>query len=70
MSAIFNPNISIKGRGTPLNPPNRFEPIEIEVDPEWLDQAEEQPVKTTYFVDHSRSVLSTNDSPDIPSRTG
>jgi DNA repair photolyase len=66
MATIVNPHLPIKGRGTPLNPPNRFEPIEIEVDPEWLEQAEEQPVKTTYYIDHSRTILSSNDSPDIP----
>jgi len=66
MPIIVNPNLPIKGRGTPLNPVNRFEPIEIEVDPEWLDYAEEKPIQTTYFNDTSRTILSKNDSPDIP----
>lgn len=66
MSKIVNPDQPIKGRGTPLNPPNRFEPIEIEVDPEWLEYADEQPVKTTYYIDHTCNILSSNDSPDIP----
>jgi len=65
MSTVTNPHLPLKGRGTPLNPVNRFEPIEIEADPEWLEQAEEQIVKTQYFNDTSRSILSKNDSPDI-----
>jgi DNA repair photolyase len=66
MATSVHPNLPIKGRGTPLNPPNRFEPLAVEIDPEWLEQAEEQPVPTQYFVDHSRTILSKNDSPDIP----
>jgi DNA repair photolyase len=66
MSTIVNPNLPLKGRGTPLNPVNRFEPIDIVVDPDWLDQAEDQPIKTQYFADTSRTILSKNDSPDIP----
>ncbi|MDZ7362399.1 MAG: PA0069 family radical SAM protein [candidate division KSB1 bacterium] len=66
MSALINPNLPLKGRGTLLNPVNRFEPIEIEPDPDWLDQAEEPPIKTQYFVDATRTILSKNDSPDIP----
>jgi DNA repair photolyase len=66
MPATVNPNLPIKGRGTSLNPVNRFEPIDIEIDPEWLEQADEQVVKTQYFVDTTRTILSKNDSPDIP----
>jgi len=66
MSTVINPNLPIKGRGTSLNPVNRFEQIDIEVDPDWLDYGEVKPVKTQYFVDTSRSILSKNDSPDIP----
>jgi DNA repair photolyase len=66
MSTVLNPNLPIKGRGTPLNPPNRFEPLELEIDPDWLEHAEEQPVRTQYFVDQTRNILSKNDSPDIP----
>jgi DNA repair photolyase len=65
MGIAINPNIPIKGRGTPLNPPNRFEPIEIEIDPDWLEQAEARPIATQYFIDQSRTILAKNDSPDI-----
>jgi DNA repair photolyase len=66
MSTSANPHLPLKGRGTPLNPVNRFELIEIEVDPDWLDYADQKPVPTTYFSDTSRTILSKNDSPDIP----
>jgi DNA repair photolyase len=66
MSTMVNPNMPLKGRGTALNPVNRFEPVEIEVDPDWLDYAEEKPVPTTYYADTTRTILSKNDSPDIP----
>jgi len=55
-----------KGRGATFNPPNRFEPLEIEFDPEWLDEEEYAGPTTQYFIDTSRSILAKNDSPDIP----
>ncbi|MDZ7269426.1 MAG: PA0069 family radical SAM protein [candidate division KSB1 bacterium] len=58
--------ISIKGRGTSLNPGNRFEKMRVEIDPEWLEQEGLPPAPTTYFIDNSISILSKNDSPDIP----
>ncbi|MCG3119485.1 MAG: hypothetical protein ALAOOOJD_01894 [bacterium] len=66
MSTLINPNLPLKGRGTPLNPVNRFEPLKIDVDPDWLDYEEAKPVPTTYYVDTTRTILSKNDSPDIP----
>ena len=54
-----------KGRGVGENPKGRFERIEIEPDPD-LDP-EEQPQPQTWFLeDHSRSVISYNQSPDVP----
>ncbi len=61
-----------KGRGTSLRPPNRFERTHREDDFEQLDPADEQPaesaVKTVYLPDDSQSIVSENDSPDIPFR--
>src|SRR6059036_1255829 len=53
------------GRGSKVNPPNRFERLQIEVSEE--DLAEElPPIATEFYVDSSRSILAKNDSPDIP----
>jgi DNA repair photolyase len=52
------------GRGTGLNPPNRFEYLHVEPDPDV--PPEEQPnLRTQFFPDHSESLLTKNDSPDV-----
>jgi DNA repair photolyase len=53
------------GRGAAANPANRFEPLHLTPDPEARDQPH-HPVPTLFFRDESRSVISRNDSPDIP----
>ncbi len=56
------------GRGTQLNPPNRYERLHVEIDPEdvSIPQDEGPPAeRTLYYRDTSRSVLAENDSPDI-----
>jgi len=58
------PGSSLPHRGTVDNPPNRFEPILLERDPDW--NAEDDPLPRTQFLrDASRSIISYNDSPDI-----
>ncbi|HTR98859.1 MAG TPA: PA0069 family radical SAM protein [Bacteroidota bacterium] len=56
----------IRGRGAAFNPPNRYEELSREVLPP--EEGEDPPgsVPTRYFTDTSRSILSRNDSPDIP----
>lgn len=54
---------SIIGRGAAANPKNRFERIEVEPDP--AERDEEPRPETIYLRDHSRSIIVTNDSPDI-----
>ncbi len=56
----------LRGRGTAANPPNRFLPLHVEVDLDLLDE-EGLPAQapTQYFVDTSRSIIATNDSPDV-----
>jgi DNA repair photolyase len=49
-----------RGRGSALNPANRFSGIEVEAD----EPAER--ATTVYLPDASRSIVSTNTSPDIP----
>lgn len=64
-----------KGRGAHFNPPNRFEVLhsdpdfeQVEHDSEYLSELDRP--KTVYFDDTSRSVVTENDSPDIPFRFG
>jgi DNA repair photolyase len=59
--------------GSRIDPPNRFERVYAEADleqvawdSEYLEQREYRPIQ--YFCDASRSVVSENDSPDIPFR--
>jgi len=51
-----------RGRGAVKNPPNRFVPLEIEADPE---EGPPGPVPTRFFLDNTRSVITTNQSPDV-----
>ena len=56
---------SPRGRGTTSNPPNRFEKVSLERDPDW--DPEQDPAPTTqFFRDASRSAITYNDSPDVP----
>jgi DNA repair photolyase len=56
-----------RGRGAGDNPPNRFEKIHLERDEDW-DPAEDPSPKTQFLRDLSQSIISYNDSPDIPFR--
>ena len=53
----------IVGRGSAANPKNRFEKIEVE--PDFTDTADVPRPETVYLRDHSRSIVATNNSPDI-----
>jgi DNA repair photolyase len=54
---------SITGRGAAANPKNRFERIGVEPDP--AETGDEPRPETVYLRDHSRSIVATNNSPDI-----
>jgi DNA repair photolyase len=54
----------IHGRGASRNPGNRFIPLNYEVDPARADPEGPAPA-TQFFQDNSRSIITTNDSPDI-----
>ena len=61
---------SPKGRGARLNPPNRFETTHHELELEQVEEDEEYLAalgrpKTEFLVDRSRSIIATNDSPDV-----
>ena len=53
------------GRGTRINPPNRFEPLILEPDPECPPEERPHP-RTQFFFDATETILSKNDSPDVP----
>src|SRR5258705_9094344 len=58
------PTPAVRGRGTAENPKNRFE--EIEVVPDLEAPEDERPAPhTRFFRDLSRSIIATNDSPDV-----
>ncbi len=63
----------VTGRGAQINPTNRFVAIEVEEDLEYLEhdtdsQGQRTTIRTEYFEDETQSILSENDSPDIPFR--
>ena len=56
---------SPRGRGAVTNPPNRFEHISLERDADWNPEDDPAP-KTQFLRDLSQSIISYNESPDIP----
>jgi DNA repair photolyase len=54
----------LRGRGTPENPPNRFEKLVYLRDPDSVDPDEPSP-KTQLLRDVSKSLITYNDSPDV-----
>ena len=61
------------GRGAHINPATRFARLDYEDDFEHSsadsdDRAERRSIRTEYFVDDAKSVVSENDSPDLPFR--
>jgi DNA repair photolyase len=63
---IGNP-ASPRGRGAAGNPPNRFEKIRLERGEDWNPQEDPSP-KTQFLRDLSQTIITYNDSPDIPFR--
>ena len=69
----FQPqNPSPAGRGSASNPHNRFQKLSVELEPEALVDEDGEPIRprTQFLRDDSQSVISFNDSPDIPFRAG
>ena len=64
-----NPNSPIHGRGAHTNPPNRFEPLILTPDPDCPPDERPHP-RTQFFIDGTESLLTKNDSPDIPFTVG
>ena len=71
MGGMVSPASPAPGRGTALNPANRFEPLTVTPDPDYaeLDEhgvpVERAHPRTQFYVDATESVLTQNDSPDI-----
>jgi DNA repair photolyase len=63
--------VQIRGRGAAQNPKNRFVDSECVADGDWLDTlGDDEPGPRTQFLrDHTRGIVSRNDSPDIPFET-
>lgn len=58
---------SPRGRGAAINPANRFEKLSFERDPDWDPEQDPAP-RTQFLRDLSQSIITYNDSPDIPFR--
>jgi len=56
--------LTLKGRGTVENPANRFSLVSYEADGD-VPENERPAPRTRFFVDHARTILTTNDSPDV-----
>ena len=65
-------NPSPAGRGSVSNPHNRFAKLTVELEPEALRDEDGEPIRprTQFLRDDSQSVITFNDSPDIPFRAG
>src|SRR5262245_47871402 len=59
-----NDQPSLRGRGAAENPANRFDRIHYEPDPD-ADPEDRPAPATLFFRDVSRSILTTNESPDV-----
>jgi DNA repair photolyase len=64
MDAMSDPTLPIHGRGASANPANRFERIAYERDLEAAPEDEAAPA-TILLRDTTRSIIATNDSPDV-----
>src|SRR5690606_21146408 len=58
----------IKGRGTAVNIKNRFEQLEytgLDESCEYFEEDDDKKPQTTYFRDHTKSLINKVDSPDL-----
>ncbi|MGH7946609.1 MAG: radical SAM protein [Opitutaceae bacterium] len=58
------PYSAIPGRGANVNPPNRFERLHVEADPDCPPEERPHP-RTEFFHDATESLLTKNNSPDV-----
>ncbi len=62
---MHGPQASWRGRGAAANPPNRFEQLSLERDADYDPEQDPAP-RTRFYRDLSQSIITYNDSPDIP----
>src|SRR3974390_3239618 len=62
---MMEKSATVRGRGAGGNPPNRFETIRLERDEDWNPEEDPSP-KTQFLRDLSQTIITYNDSPDIP----
>ncbi len=55
---------AIPGRGANVNPPNRFDRLHLEADPDWPPDERPHP-RTEFYEDGTETLLTKNDSPDV-----
>lgn len=55
-----------QGRGARSNPQTEFAPLHVDLDPDALDDDELRQVETRYLKDPAQTILSSNESPDVP----
>jgi DNA repair photolyase len=60
---------ALRGRGTAWNPANRFDGVDYVPDPDG-EPPDCSAVGTQYFPDRTQSILSQNESPDVPFEVG
>jgi len=65
--SVMQESTTPRGRGATVNPPNRFESVSLERDVDW-DPKEDPAPRTQFLRDLSKTVITYNDSPDIPFR--
>jgi DNA repair photolyase len=59
------PAATIKGRGAAQNPPNRFEKIHLELDPDTECESEPRTLRTEFYHDATQTFITRNNSPDV-----
>jgi DNA repair photolyase len=61
-----------QARGAGFNPPNRFEKLALELEPEALvdDEGNPLPLRTQFFRDDTQTIIAFNESPDVSFRAG
>lgn len=59
----------VHGRGTALNPANRFERVHVALDPDYFDPDEPAPATELYW-DDTKSIISRHNFPDFPFEAG
>jgi DNA repair photolyase len=58
------PHSAFPGRGAAVNPPNRFDRLHVEPDPDAEPEERVSP-RTQFFLDSTETILAKNDSPDV-----